>query len=85
MAGTDWGPRPVGGGVTLLEAITNLGLIALAVGVGTVIVVAHPQRTAGATRSARLGWNQRHQEIDSVMTLEQLAERADHAPSDGRP
>jgi len=85
MADSGWGPEPVGGGVTLLESLASLGLIALAIVGATVLVAAYPTRTAGATRSARLEWQQRQQQVDSAVAEEQAAEGGHHAPADKRP
>ena len=73
MADSEWEPEPVQGGVTLMEAITNVGLLALAVCAATFLVVAMPTRTAGATRSARLQGQQRQQQIESAVAEGQPA------------
>ncbi len=81
MADSGWGPEPVGGGVTLLESLANLGLIALTILGATVLVAAHPTRTSGATRSARLEWQQRQQQIEAAVAEEQAAGGGQHAPA----
>ncbi len=85
MADSGWGPEPVGGGVALLEALANLGVIALAICGATVLVAAYPTRTAGAARSARLEWQQRQQQVASAVAEQQASEGTDHEPADGRP
>ncbi len=67
-------PRPL---VTLPEVVEGLKaigtsvLVIAAAGVAFALVCAVPRRTAGATRSTKLRWQERQQQIDEAMVREQ--------------
>jgi hypothetical protein len=69
-------PQPVKPDDPVLRGIAQLGVIAVAVGGLMLPLFAEVGPTCGATRSAKLQWEQRQQEIDAAIQ----AEKNQHSP-----
>jgi hypothetical protein len=63
-------PQPIGEKDPVLRILAGVG-IGLAVVAGGILLpaIACPQRTAGASRSVKIRWEHRQQEIDQVQAL----------------